>query len=76
MIRIDSIWLATEPMDMRSRIQSDETPGQMLAPGSMKTHLSYVWAYAIRSAYNYNVSCASIQLSFTTIFPVFNPIGR
>ncbi len=27
-------------------VHSDETPVQMLAPGSKKTHRSYVWAYA------------------------------
>ena len=27
-------------------IHADETPVQMLAPGSKKTHRSYVWAYA------------------------------
>lgn len=27
-------------------IHADETPVQMLAPGSKKTHHSYVWAYA------------------------------
>ncbi|VVP30205.1 hypothetical protein PS874_04170 [Pseudomonas fluorescens] len=86
MIRIDAIWLATEPMDMRAGtetalarviavfgaakphcaylfvnrratrmrdvvigqqvVHADETPVQMLAPGSKKTHRSYVWAYA------------------------------
>ncbi|RMO09393.1 TnpC3 [Pseudomonas cichorii] len=27
-------------------VHADETPVQMLAPGSKKTHRSYVWAYA------------------------------
>ncbi len=30
----------------RQVIHADETPVQMLAPGSKKTHRSYVWAYA------------------------------
>ncbi|RMV29338.1 hypothetical protein ALP12_200314 [Pseudomonas savastanoi pv. phaseolicola] len=30
-------------------IHADETPVQMLAPGSKKTHRSYVWAYATNS---------------------------
>lgn len=30
----------------QSVVHADETPVQMLAPGSKKTHRSYVWAYA------------------------------
>ena len=31
-------------------VHADETPVQMLAPGSKKTHRAYVWAYATTSA--------------------------
>ena len=31
-------------------VHVDETPVQMLAPGSKKTHRAYVWAYATTSA--------------------------
>lgn len=37
MIRIDAIWLATEPMAQQV-VHADETPVQMLAPGEKKTH--------------------------------------